>query len=145
MNFKIFILVVLGGIAVIGTIVTLSLLIPYFLAAPAGKVGAEIQIESAEHRITAYNHFFNLCAGVRSTEAALEAQSTQLELTNDGFQKIRIQTNITGLLSHRAQKIEEYNANARKVYTEAQFRDSNLPYQLSTKEWSKGIRTSCGS
>ena len=133
------------GCVVVGVVVTLSLLIPYFLAAPAGKVGAEIQIESAEHRIVAYNHFFNLCAGVRSTEAALEAQFIQLNLTDDGFQKIRIQTNITGLLSHRSQKIEEYNANARKNYTEAQFRDSDLPYQLPTKDWSKGIRTSCGS
>ena len=144
MKTKIFLWGLLGCVAV-GVVVVLVLLIPYFLAAPAGKVGAEIQIESAEHRIAAYNHFFNLCAGIRSAEAALEAQFIQLNLTDDGFHKIRIQTNITGLLSHRAQKIEEYNANARKSYTEAQFRDSDLPYQLSSKEWSKGVRTSCGS
>lgn len=144
MKTNLFLLVVVGAIA-IGGIVTLSLLIPYLLAAPVGKVGAEIQIESAEHRIVAYNHFFNLCAGVRVAEVSLDAQYEQLDNTKDSFQRFRIQTNITGLLGHRAQKIEEYNANSRKDYTEAQFRDSNLPYQLSIKEWSKGVRTSCGS
>lgn len=109
-----------------------------------GKGDAQIQIQSAPHRIAAYNHFFDLCAGVRADEVSLDAQHEQLEATIDAFQRTRVQTNITGLTGHRASLIEEYNANARKDYTEGQFRDSDLPYQIPTTSWKKGDRTSCG-
>ncbi|OGZ61467.1 MAG: hypothetical protein A2932_01675 [Candidatus Spechtbacteria bacterium RIFCSPLOWO2_01_FULL_46_10] len=118
-----------------------------FEVATAGIYGrgeAQRQIQSAPHRIAAYNHFFDLCAGVRIDEQSLEAQAAQLEATDDSFQRTRIQTNITGLIGHRASLIEEYNANARKDYTEAQFRDSDLPYQIPATAWKNGDRTSCG-
>ena len=117
----------------------------YYTASIEGKVGASEKIQSAPHRIIAYNHFFDLCAGVRADEASLDAQNDQLTVTVDSFQRNRVQTNITGLLGHRASLIEEYNANARKDYTEGQFRDSNLPYQLLANLYEKGQRTSCGN
>lgn len=122
-----------------------SLLLRYWLAGPSGAVEAVEQIQSGQHRIAAYDHFFDLCAGVRVDEVSLDAQVEQLLVTGDQFQRTRILTNITGLKGHRAGLIEEYNANARKNYTEGQFRDDNLPYQLPTISWEKGVRTSCGS
>ncbi|GEM_PF-6867180 len=116
----------------------------YYTAPIKGVVGAQEQIQSASHRIVAYNHFFDLCAGVRADEVSLDAQNEQLQTTTDAFQRTRVQTNITGLTGHRAGLIEEYNANARKDYTEGMFRDSDLPYQLPATAWEKGGRTSCG-
>lgn len=137
-------LIVLGVMAAIVLLAGLGWAIRYYTAPIEGKVGAQEQIQSAPHRIAAYNHFFDLCAGVRTDEVSLDAQLEQLQVTTDEFQRARVQTNITGLKGHRAGLIEEYNANARKDYTEGQFRDSDLPYQLPTTAWEKGGRTSCG-
>ncbi len=134
-------------LAVIGLLIALvggSLLARYWLAGPAGAVDAVEQIQSGANRISAYNHFFDLCAGVRADEVSLDAQHFQLQNTTDEFQRTRVLTNITGLMGHRAGLIEEYNANARKDYTVGQFRDSDLPYRLPTGMWEKGVRTSCG-
>ena len=134
-------LAVLVGIAVLAGA---GWAIRYFTAPIEGRVGAQERIQSAPNRIAQYNHFFDLCAGVRADEAALERQTEQLQTETDAFQRTRIQTNISGLTGHRASLIEEYNANARKDYTDAQFRDSDLPYQLPSTAWVKGERTSCG-
>lgn len=138
------VLIGLGVLAAIVLLAGVGWAWRYYTAPIEGKVGAQEQIQSAPHRIAAYNHFFDLCAGVRADEVSLDAQIEQLQATTDEFQRTRVQTNITGLKGHRAGLIEEYNVNARKDYTEAQFRDSDLPYQLPTTTWEKGGRTSCG-
>lgn len=138
------VLIVLAVVAAIALLAGAGWAWRYYTAPIEGRVGAQEQIQSAPHRIVAYNHFFDLCAGVRADEVSLDAQNDQLKATTDEFQRNRIQTNITGLTGHRAGLIEEYNANARKDYTEGQFRDSDLPYQLPTTAWEKGYRTSCG-
>lgn len=139
------VLIGLGVVVIIAAVVGAGWAIRYYTAPIEGRVGAQEKIQSASHRIVAYNHFFDLCAGVRADEVSLDAQTEQLQATADEFQRTRIQTNITGLKGHRAGLIEEYNANARKDYTEAQFRDSNLPFQIPATTWEKGYRTSCGS
>lgn len=141
MNKGLLVILVLVGIA---ALVGVGWTIRYYSAPIEGRVGAQERIQSAPYRIAAYEHFFNLCAGVRTDEASLDAQTEQLEATTDAFQRTRVQTNITGLIGHRAGLIEEYNANARKSYTEGQFRDSDLPYQLPATPRQKGQRTSCG-
>lgn len=135
---------ILGVLVAIAAIVAVVMVLRYVMAGPSGALNANDQIQSGQHRIVAYNHFFDLCAGVRADEVSLDAQNAQLETTTDAFQRTRVQTNITGLLGHRASLMEEYNANARKDYTEGQFRDSDLPYQLPTTAWEKGYRTPCG-
>lgn len=137
-------LIVLGVVAAILLLAGVGWAWRYYTASVEGKVGASEQIQSAPHRIAAYNHFFDLCAGVRADEVSLDAQTIQLQATTDAFQRTRVQTNITGLIGHRASLIEEYNANARKDYTEAAFRDSDLPFQIPPTMWEKGYRTSCG-
>ncbi|MBI2113018.1 MAG: hypothetical protein HYT50_00345, partial [Candidatus Wildermuthbacteria bacterium] len=122
-----------------------GMVLRYYMAGPSGALDANEQIQSGASRIVNYNHFFDLCAAVRTDEASLDAQTAQLEATGDAFQRGRIQTNIAGLMGHRAGLIEEYNGNARKDYTAGQFRDSNLPYQIPATPWEKGYRTSCGS
>lgn len=136
---------IVGVVCLFVALVGSGLVIRYWLAGPAGAVDAVEQIQSGANRISAYNHFFDLCAGVRADEIALEAQSMLRDVTTDPFQLTRVNTNMTGLQGHRAGLIEEYNANARKDYTSGQFRDSDLPYRLPTGMWEKGVSTSCGS
>lgn len=131
-------------VVVIAATVGIVWAIRYYTAPIEGRVGAQERIQSAPNRIVQYDHFFNLCAGVRADEVSLDAQTEQLKATTDEFQRARVQTNITGLIGHRAGLIEEYNANARKDYTAGQFRDSDLPYQIPATAWEKGGRTSCG-
>lgn len=132
------------AMVVIAAIVVAVWAIRYYTAPIEGRVGAQERIQSAPNRIVQYDHFFNLCAGVRADEASLDAQTEQLKATTDEFQRTRVQTNITGLIGHRAGLIEQYNANARKDYTAGQFRDSDLPYQIPVTAWERGYKTSCG-
>ena len=140
-----YVLSAFGAVLLLVALIAGGFALRYYIAGPSGRVAATEQIQSGSHRIVAYNHFFDLCAGVRADEVSLDAQNAQLLDTTDPFQRTRVQTNITGLIGHRAGLIEEYNANARKGYTEGQFRDSNLPYQLRTESYAKGEKTSCGS
>lgn len=120
-----------------------------FSVATAGIYGrgeAHKQIQSAGSRIANYNHFFNLCAAIQSDEASLDAQFTALAMAETTSDRSRIQTNIAALQANRARGINQYNVNARKDYTAGQFRDSDLPYQLPTTDYTqKGEKTSCGS
>lgn len=138
-------LLILGAIGVLLLLAGVGWGWRYYTASIEGRVGASEKIQSAPNRISAYDHFFNLCAGIRADEVSLDAQNDLLQVTSDTFQRTRVQTNIVGLIGHRASLIEEYNANARKDYTVGQFRDSNLPYQLQVNSYEKGYRTSCGN
>lgn len=115
--------------------------IRYFTADIRGRIDANETIKSGSNRIAQYDNFFNMCAAVQADEArldALEAESLQATTQED---KSRISANISGVLGHRAQLIAQYNANATKSYTSAQFRDSDLPYKLFVED----METSCAA
>lgn len=109
-----------------------------------GRGEARKQIQSASFRITAYDHFFNLCAAVQTDEVQLDALGRELATAGDA-DRGRINANISGVTAARAGSINQYNADARKDYTEGQFRDSDLPYQLPSAAFKEGTRTSCGN
>ena len=109
-------------------------------ARPSGALGARETILSGEFRIAAYQHFFNLCAGIQGLEASLGAQTELLKQTTDSREQNRVRANIAGITAERGRAIAQYNADARKDYTEGQFRDLDLPYLLDPKGW-----TSCGT
>lgn len=108
--------------------------IKYFTADIRGRIEANETIKSGDNRIAQYDHFFNLCASVQADEARLEALKVELEKTPDDVDKSRLLANITGVTSHRARIITQYNADAAKNYTSGQFRDSNLPYRLHIED-----------
>lgn len=134
------------------TVVAASLLIwivGYALAwwaAPwHGKLEARQEIQSGSSRIANYNHFFNLCASVQSNEARVDELTTVIDVTQSQSEKDRLQISLAGVRALRAEGINQYNVDARKDYTQGQFRDSDLPYQLSVTDYKKGDRkTSCG-
>lgn len=113
----------------------------YILADPKGRVEAQEQIKSGAGRIAAYNHFFDLCAAVQSDEASIKSLKEELTTKPPESRLVQINASLTALRSARAEKINQYNADARKDYTIGQFKSSGLPYTLVlTQEV-----TSCGS
>lgn len=136
---------VLGGFIVLALLIGGIWAFRYYTAGVRGVIGAQEQIQSAPSRIANYNHFFDLCASVQGAEAALDAQYAQLAATQDPKEQARILSNIAGISAQRERSMRQYNADARKDYTAGQFRDSDLPYQLSVTEYKKGARTSCGN
>jgi len=118
---------------VLGAVVLLTILglgWRYVLADPKGRVQAQEQIKSGSSRIAAYNHFFDLCASVQSDEATIVSLNQELTTGPSESRRGQIQATLTALRSGRAEKINQYNADARKDYTIGQFRSSGLPYTL---------------
>lgn len=105
-------------------------LLRWVTAEPRGKLQAREQIQSGNSRISAYNHFFDLCASVQSDEAAITSLREELTTGPSESRRGQIQATLTALRSARAEKINQYNADARKDYTIGQFRSSGLPYTL---------------
>lgn len=120
----------------------LSFGVRWLTAEPKGRLQAREQIQSGANRIAAYEHFYNLCAAIQAQEAALAAQYTSLDGAT-GDDKERIKANIAGLTAQRARSIAQYNVDARKSYTQGQFRSSDLPYEIDASAYPKGVSTSC--
>lgn len=104
--------------------------IRWITAMPTGALEAQEQIQSRDFRIGAYQHFFNLYGAIQALDAALAEQERILVQTPDPKDQQRIRQNIAGITAERARAIYQYNMDARKGYTEGQFRDNSLPYQI---------------
>ena len=111
-------------------ILAVTWVVRYYSADERGRVQARESIQSGPSRIAAYNHFFDLCAAVQTDEATIQAQREELTTNPSESRRGQIQANIAALKSGRAEKINSYNADARKDYTIGQFRSSGLPFQL---------------
>lgn len=116
-----------------------------WVTAPAkGALDAREQIQSGDFRIQAYNHFFDACASIQTSEAAIDSTKIQIKDNTDPTDLNRLQTNLNGQTVARADAVNQYNADARKGYTQGQFRSASLPYQIST-DYTPGVHTSCGT
>lgn len=104
----------------------------YYTADIRGRVDAQETIKSGANRIAQYDRFFNLCASIQAQEGMLTYLEEELGAAAPE-DKARISANITGVQAARARAIAQYNADATKNYTSGQFRDSDLPYQLSVE------------
>ena len=108
-----------------------------------GKTGQIEQVHGdPNYRIAAYDHFFDLCAAVQTTEASIQAlEDERNDTTNPPTtsRQSQISTNLTALRASRAGLINQYNADAHKADTKANFLASDLPFQLD----SKAEETSC--
>jgi hypothetical protein len=134
---------VIGGAAVV---IIVSLVIGamalfgfgLFNRATADFRGTNEQIEKTradgDYRIAAYDHFYDLCASVQTAENEIKNSEDELDETKDATRRSQIRANITAQKNSRAEKINDYNADARKEGTQGQFRASDLPYQLNVNE-----------
>lgn len=109
-----------------------------FTRATADFRGETGQIErtraDADYRIANYDHFFDLCASVQSKEATIDSLEQELETDPREQRAEQIQATLTAVRASRAEAINQYNADAAKEATAAQFRASNLPPKLSIDE-----------
>lgn len=133
---------VVGGLSVFIVFIVALYAIQYYTADVRGRVSAQEQIKSGASRIAGYELFFNRCAAIQTNEAQIDALKEELKNTTDPREQARINANITGVTAARNGGINQYNADARKEYTEGQFRDSSLPFQILAGEYT-GRRTSC--
>lgn len=136
---------IIGFFLIVGVLVAGGWAIKYYTADVRGKINANEQIKSGDNRIAQYDSFFNQCAAVQSFETSLEAAYNALDRNTDPSDTNRLNINITGIEAQRARAINEYNANAAKNYTDGQFRDIDLPYQIRNTEYKRGIRTTCAA
>lgn len=108
-----------------------------------GALGAREQIQAnGSFRIQAYQGFFNQCASIQALEGDIDAQTKALDTISDSQRKEIVQANIAALNGARSGAIFRYNQDSLKNWTEGQFKDNDLPYQLSTAEY-KGTHTKC--
>jgi hypothetical protein len=143
-------LAVLAGVAAIAVILVVSYyggIIGNHVQANynARVVGSKVkqQVNTAEFARTSYEHFYDACASVQSLDQKLDEQYNELK-TATGDDKTRIETNVGGLVGARADAVTQYNADARKDWTLAVFKASDLPYQLPIRH-KKGEITSCNA
>lgn len=117
-----------------------------YFAEEIGAGNARIEIFSSDSRIVRYEHFFAVCQSVQNAEAGIDSQTNALNQATSESERSVIRRYIAGLESARAQAINEYNAEASKDYTSANFLDADLPYQLSTEPYVPGgEKTSCAA
>ena len=129
--------VVVGGIALIGAFVLVSVF-GVFATTEAQQATADQRGETdlieqtradGSYRLAKYEWFFDQCAAVQAAEARISILEEELATTPEDDQQ-RVRTNITASLNQRAELISEYNAEARKEGTAAQFMDDDLPSEL---------------
>lgn len=135
-------------VAVLALIWGLSIAVWGFEVATAGIYGrgeAHKQLNSAGFRIQSYNHFFEACSGIQGLEGSIDAISAQLNGTTNERDRNIVFASLTGVKAARHQAIADYNADARKNYTEGQFRDNDLPFRIPDTDYpNEGGKTSCG-
>lgn len=132
----------LAGIAVIIVVLILSAMAVFgfglFQRGTADFRGGTEQIEQTKgngsYRIAAYDHFYDLCASVQNSEATIAALEQELETNPSESRVEQINASITANRANRASSINEYNADARKEDTLANFMASDLPYQLNSTD-----------
>jgi hypothetical protein len=136
------------GCGAVALLVLLPLLVWGFTVATAelrGRGDAHVQLNSASYRIAAYDHFFEQCSSIQGTEGSIDALIAQLAEAKSQRTKDLVNSSLAGAKAIRLQAINDYNADARKNYTEGQFRDSDLPYYIEPSNYpDEGGKTSCG-
>lgn len=142
--------VLLVGLVLIGITFAFTAAIFGLRVATAGLVGrgeAHIQIQSAEFRIEAYQYFFNQCASIQGLEGQIDELTVQLEQLEPGTRAYNYTlSSLTGVKGLRHAAIAKYNQDALKDYTEGQFRDNDLPYQIPDTNYpDEGGKTICAT
>lgn len=145
---KIVFLSILALVGVIALYIVIASAVWGFGVATAGIFGrgeAHKQIQSADFRIQAYETFFNQCASIQGLEGQSDELTAALGRYDRGSREYNITvTSIAGVKGARHQAIAKYNQDALKNWTEGQFRDSDLPYQIpDTKYPDEGGKTKC--
>ena len=145
---RVILYIVLGMVGILLLWLVIASTIWGFGVATAGIFGrgeAHKQIQSSEFRIESYQHFFNTCASIQGLEGQIDELTAQLKQFEPGSREYNIiSVSLTGVKGFRHTAIAKYNQDALKDYTEGQFRDSDLPYQIKDTNYpNEGGKTGC--
>ena len=142
---KLAVLSVVGSLAVLLLVASAIWGFGVLTAPIFGKGEAYKEIQSSDFRIQAYQTFFNQCASIQGLEGQIDELVVALGYYERGSREYNITvTSIAGVKGARHQAIAKYNQDALKNWTEGQFRDNNLPYQISDTNYpEKGGKTVC--
>lgn len=145
---------ILGGIA-IGFFVLLGLGLGLFVlnqevlrweAPIIGKTERIQIVNSGEFQLRAYNHFFDLCASVKSAETRIDNAKESLDSSQQGDRNYDVfLLNYNAAKQSRADAVNQYNADATKDWSEGIFLDADLPWQISTEYQPYGGKTTCAT
>ena len=103
-------------------------------ADPFGRGEAHKQIHSADFMIQAYNEFFDKYASIQAAENNIHNLEDQLAMQEPYSREWNYTlTSLTGAKSLMCDTIAQYNTDAQKNWTEGQFRDADLPYQIESQ------------
>jgi hypothetical protein len=115
-----------------------------FFADEIGRGNAEIQIQSAPSRIVRYESFYNQCNSIVALEVQIDREAARIATIEDEAARQIAETTLSGLYGQRARGATEYNADASKDYTSAQFMASDLPYHIDPAYDAGEEHTPCG-
>lgn len=101
----------------------------WYTAPIKGKIDAREHIESKDHRLYGYEHFYDLHAAYKATKGKLENQKEMLPHV-DGIQETRTRQNIAAIKSQLAKIRSEYNEDSKKTKTLGKFKSWDLPKRL---------------
>lgn len=129
-----FIGVVVAGIALLALAFMAVFGVGFFQRSTAGFRGQTSAIEKTKangnFRIAAYDQFFDLCNAVKATEGKLVIADQAVTDFKGTDQENTAIANKHAIESQRVTLANEYNNKASRSFTEGQFRDSKLPYQI---------------
>ena len=142
---KLAVLSVVGSLAVLLLVASAIWGFGVVTAPIFGSGEAYKEIQSSDFRIQAYQTFFNQCASIQGLEGQIDELVVALGYYERGSREYNITvTSIAGVKGARHQAIAKYNQDALKNWTEGQFRDNNLPYQISDTNYpEEGGKTIC--
>ncbi|MFF4417013.1 hypothetical protein ACFYY8_31215 [Streptosporangium sp. NPDC001559] len=105
--------------------------------------GVRERVANPDNVLYQYEHYFDLCAGVRAIDSKIDAKEAEIAAydkrhpngdPSDQYQaapkRDRLDTELTGLQQQRADLVETYNADSAKA-NRALFKDHSLPERLS--------------
>lgn len=100
-----------------------------------GSVDQTEQVQAnGSYRIAAYNSFFNQCASIQTSEANIEFSLEELEQQLPPSRQLQVQANLNAQKAARVSAINQYNADAAKTDTQANFLSSTLPYFIDANQ-----------
>jgi len=82
------------------------------------------------YRITHYDAFFNQCASIQTLTTQVQNAQTDYDTAPDTASRRDAQLRLIGARNQRVAAINQYNADAGKEDTAANFLSSNLPYHI---------------
>lgn len=126
---------VFGAIFVVGVLILGIWGATVALAPLFGKGNAHIKTNSADYRIAAYDKFHDDCNAIVSQQHVIANLEDTLDSDKaagvDSTQLTVDSHNITAAKNVYNGLVGDYNSDASKSATKAQFLDSSLPYHIS--------------